>query len=448
MPMWRPVPTWWSMLAAGAGAGVAAGLMLAFRRQHLQEIATVLTGRDAAERRIIELYAKAVEQLGSDKAPVRLGGLYALERLAQDNPAHRQIIVNVICGYLRMPFPPAPATSTPEPEATRNRGKLDDETGAGTYGFGGTWQQERQVRLTAQRIIAGHLRADRPEDKRSTDSPSRRFWPGIRLDLAGAALIDFDLVNGVMADADFHGATFRGRAGFDGATFRGRAGFDGATFGGDAGFGGASFHSDAGFDGATFDGGAGFGGASFHSIAWFLDGTFHGSAGFGGASFHSGTAFAGATFDGFALFSGATFDGGAGFGEATFSGATFSDHALFDKATFNSIARFDGAAFRGGAGFGGAAFHSDAWFGETAFGADAWFGGAAFRRDAGFAGATFSGRAGFDGATFHDGADCLSFERSSVPSPGAEHAWPAGWCLGPDGKGGYTVVRANDDGNS
>ena len=107
-------------LAAGAGAGAAVGLMLAFRRQHHQEIATDLTDRDATERRITELYTKAVEQLGNDKAPVRLGGLYALERLAQDNPAHRQTIVNVICAYLRMPFSPTapPASQSPRPPKT------------------------------------------------------------------------------------------------------------------------------------------------------------------------------------------------------------------------------------------------------------------------------------------------------------------------------------------
>ena len=105
-------------LAAGAGAGAAVGLMLAFRRQHHQEVATGLTDLDATERRITELYTKAVEQLGSDKAPVRLGGLYALERLAQDNPAHRQTIVNVICAYLRMPFSPTTPVSKLEPEAT------------------------------------------------------------------------------------------------------------------------------------------------------------------------------------------------------------------------------------------------------------------------------------------------------------------------------------------
>jgi len=38
--------------------------------------------RDAAERRITELYTKAADQLGSDEAPVPLAGLDAKERLA------------------------------------------------------------------------------------------------------------------------------------------------------------------------------------------------------------------------------------------------------------------------------------------------------------------------------------------------------------------------------
>jgi hypothetical protein len=160
-------------LAAGAGAGAAVGLMLAFRRQHHQEIATDLTDRDAAERRITELYTKAVEQLGSDKAPVRLGGLYALERLAQDNPEHRQTIVNVICAYLRMPFAPAaPPASNPEPEATEEPAERDTEVGTRTDAIGDTWHQERQVRLTAQR--------GRPQLRSTsrTSRPARRATPG------------------------------------------------------------------------------------------------------------------------------------------------------------------------------------------------------------------------------------------------------------------------------
>jgi hypothetical protein len=69
------------------------------------------TRHDATERRITDLYTKAADQLGSDKAPVRLAGLYALERLAQDNPEHQQTIVNLVCAYLRMPY--RPPTLTP-----------------------------------------------------------------------------------------------------------------------------------------------------------------------------------------------------------------------------------------------------------------------------------------------------------------------------------------------
>ena len=330
-------------LAAGAGVGAAVGLMLAFRRQHHQEIATDLTNRDATERRITELYTKAVEQLGSDKAPVRLGGLYALERLAQDNPAHRQTIVNVICAYLRMPFSSPASTSEPGPEATEEQGEPATEMETKTDEIDDTWQQERQVRLTAQRILAEHLRDDRTKDQRPTDPPSPRFWPGIRLDLAGATLIDFNLEHGVTADANFGGATFSGYAVFGGATFGGVANFGGVTFSGDAVFGGATLG-----------------------------------------------------------------------GEANFGGATFSGDAVF----------------------GGAIFDSDAWFGRAIFDDDVWFGRATFGGDTGFNRATFSGERS------------LSFAGSHVLSPDANHVWPPGWRLGPDGSGGYTVVREEDDGRS
>jgi hypothetical protein len=79
------------------------GLLLTARRQCYTELALVHTDRDATERRITELYTKAADQLGSDQAPVRLAGLYALERLAHSTVEHRQTIVDVICAYLRMP---------------------------------------------------------------------------------------------------------------------------------------------------------------------------------------------------------------------------------------------------------------------------------------------------------------------------------------------------------
>ncbi len=66
-----------------AGGGVRAR-----RRDHRKKPDPRGAGADSNERgavarQVTELFAKAVEQLGCKAAPVRLGGLYALERLAR-----------------------------------------------------------------------------------------------------------------------------------------------------------------------------------------------------------------------------------------------------------------------------------------------------------------------------------------------------------------------------
>lgn len=101
-------------LSLGVGTGGLFALYLTWRRQRAAEAeldnreralvhqlhTAADANKDATERRVTELYTRAVDQLGADKAPVRLGGLYALERLAQDNVEHRQTVVNVLCAYL------------------------------------------------------------------------------------------------------------------------------------------------------------------------------------------------------------------------------------------------------------------------------------------------------------------------------------------------------------
>jgi hypothetical protein len=126
------------------GAGGFAALLLAARRQrsteltleHQREVAQAAE-RDAAEQRLTELYTRAVDQLGAEKAPVRLGGLHALERLAQNNLDQRQTIVDVICAYLRMPY-------TPPDDQT-----LDEDASEDTHRRYEERRQELQVRLTA-----------------------------------------------------------------------------------------------------------------------------------------------------------------------------------------------------------------------------------------------------------------------------------------------------------
>ena len=104
--------------------------------------------------------------------------------------------------------------------------------------------------------------------------------------------------------------------------------------------------------------------------------------------------------------------------------------------------------FDGDAGFGRAAFGGNAWFGEAAFSRGALFSEATFDGDAGFIEAAFGGGAWFGEAAFSRGADALHFEQARVLSPGASHVWPTGWQLADADGGGYTVVRANNDGGS
>jgi hypothetical protein len=216
----------------GAGAGGVFALWLATRRQRTMELQLAettrvagVTERDLEERRVTELYTKAVEQLGSDKAPVRLGGLYALERLGQDNPKQRQTIVNVLCAYLRMPFKAPP---------TGLRGRTGAELGEDE-------DPELLVRLAAQELLKTHLSHDEPG-----------YWPGMSVDLQRAVLVDFRLSGCTLAAADFSRAKFVGAVHIRGTTFTRRAGFYGTEFTDIANFDRSVFADGAFFSSAHF----------------------------------------------------------------------------------------------------------------------------------------------------------------------------------------------------
>lgn len=271
-------------LSVGGGTGGVVALVLASRRQWHTEQAQAATERDAAERRITELYGKAVEQLGSEKAAVRLGGLYALERLAEDNESQRRTIVDVICAYLRMPYQ-LPGKS-PGPDATTElRAEHRDQV------------EERQVRLAAQHILTRHLY---PYNKHA-------FWPNTDLNLTGATLINFNMANCRTNTASFDEAQFIGFVTFDGAQFSGTTSFDQAEFNGAAEFGGADFNSLVMFNGARFSGPATFSEAQFSR------------ADFGRAKFSDFAIFIEAEFNNLAVFAGAKFSGPARFNRTQFA---------------------------------------------------------------------------------------------------------------------------------
>ncbi|MEV7096275.1 pentapeptide repeat-containing protein [Amycolatopsis sp. NPDC051045] len=355
-------------LSLGLGGGGLFALYMAWRRQRstefallqkerdqadvarayaLQERVAAATEADAAARRITELFTKAVEHLGAGEAPVRLGGLYALERLAQDNPGQRQTIVNVVCAYLRMPIDPADDPSV---------------------------RREREVRLTAQRILAAHLRPGR----------AATFWPDLELDLTGAVLLDADFGGCQVHALRLDGVTFSGSARFTGTTFTEDAAFEHTTFTGEAHFGQAAFTGRALFRGMTFTGGADF------TETKFLRG-----ARFEGTSFTADAGFSGTRFARRAWFTKTVFAHGA-----DFASARFAADAEFRGAVFAGNARFVGTTFAGNANFPGAAFRHEVSFREADFTRDASFSGAVFDGTLGLRDAMFRRKAEFRGVTF------------------------------------------------
>ncbi len=81
-------------LTVGAGAGALVTLLYAIRRQLLGEQAADDARMDAKEKRVTELYVKGIEQFSSERAVAKIGGLYALEKLADDEPRLGEVVVN------------------------------------------------------------------------------------------------------------------------------------------------------------------------------------------------------------------------------------------------------------------------------------------------------------------------------------------------------------------
>ncbi len=90
-----------ALLALAGGLVALAETRLANERTHVRE-----------------LYTHAVDQLGSEKLDVRLGGVYALERIAFDSPADQAAVVAVLGAFIREQTIPgrSGASGRPQPD--------------------------------------------------------------------------------------------------------------------------------------------------------------------------------------------------------------------------------------------------------------------------------------------------------------------------------------------
>ncbi|MYT03105.1 pentapeptide repeat-containing protein [Streptomyces sp. SID5470] len=249
-----------------AGAGALVALVVAYRRQRVDEAGA---HRDAT-RLHTERFSQAVDKLGSDSPAVRLGGVHALAGLADDAPDDnlRQTCIDVLCAYLQLPFTPD-SGADPAHEEEHFR-----------------YLALRKVRHTILRLIGDHYR--RPKGTHGS-------WQGCDLDFTGIT---------IDCDVSFQGARFCG----------GTLNFAHVVFTGGSVFS----RGEVSFSGAVFSG----------SEVWFGDAAFaDGTVSFSDATFSDGLVhFARSKFSGGVVsFDRATFSGGdVSFSDAVFSGGAVS----------------------------------------------------------------------------------------------------------------------------
>ena len=365
-------------------------------RDHLRQV--------RAERR--ERYTKAVEQLGSQEAPVRMGGVYTLvglvdewleEKSLSDDERFKegQVIINNLCAYIRSPFTLTSYYDELSENAPSLEGIYKDKKEE-FYVDKAILDSEADVRLSIIKEI--HDRIQGP------DKNTPGAWSDFEYDFSGSTFFyPIDLRNSYYAKpinfsgstyqgwADFSRSTYQGWADFSHSTYRGRATFNGSTYRGRATFNGSTYQGLATFNGSTYQGLATFNGSTYRGRATFSHSTYQSRrADFNGSTYRGRATFNGSTYQGWATFSHSTYKGLATFngstyrGRATFNGSTYRGRATFSHSTYKGLATFNGSTYRGRAtfnrstyqyetDFSGSIFYQEVYFGEDEYNSFSFF---------------------------------------------------------------------------
>jgi uncharacterized protein YjbI with pentapeptide repeats len=243
-----------TLLQALAGLVLAAGLYFTAQTLRLNRESAERTSASAArtyelqrEGQITERFTRAIDQLGDEKLDVRLGGIYALERIAKSSIDDHGPIMEVLTAYVRehAPWPPRPAEEPEEAVSTQDR--EPDKDADENEEVRPSTDVQAVIAVLGRREISG--REEHKLDLSSADLKGARFAKGpdegnfegailrrSRLedaklegaDLMKADLTEADLRRADLTEADLRGAYLEG-ANLEGAILEG-ANLEGAIF--------------------------------------------------------------------------------------------------------------------------------------------------------------------------------------------------------------------------
>ena len=263
-----------------------------------------------AERR--ERYTKAVEQLGDEKAPVRMGGVYTLVGLVdewledesiekyEDRLKEGQVIINNLCAYIRSPFTLASHYDELDEDIPTSDGIYKDNQQE-FYADKATLKSEADVRLSIIKEIHDRLQGS------SKNTPGA--WSDFEYDFSGSTFFyPIDLTNSYYAKPiNFSGSTYEGEANFNDSTYEGEANFNDSTYQALADFRRSTYQGEANFNHSTYQGEAYFNDSTYQGEAYFSDSTYQALAYFRRSIYEGGVYFSGSTYEDVADFSGSIF---------------------------------------------------------------------------------------------------------------------------------------------
>ena len=370
-------------------------------REHLRQV--------RADRR--ERYTKAVEQLGNEKAPIRMGGVYTLvglvdewleEKSLSDDERFKegQVIIKNLCAYIRSPFTLTSHYDELIQDTPDAEGVYQDKVQE-FYADKATLESEADVRLSIIKEI--HDRIQGP------DKNTPGAWSDFEYDFSGSTFFyPIDLTNSYYAKPiNFSGSTYKGWANFRSSTYKGETYFTDSTYEGWADFRGSTYEGWADFTGSTYET-ADFRGSTYQGGADFTGSTYQGRADFTGSTYQDVADFRGSTYQALAYFSRSTYQALADFG-----GSTYQALADFTDSTYHALADFSGSTYQGGAYFSRSTYQEEAYFTGSTYKGGAYFSRSTYQEEAYFTGSTYQGGAYFTGSTYQGGA---YFSRSTYKS--------------------------------
>ena len=342
-------------------------------REHLRQV--------RADRR--ERYTKAVEQLGDEKAPIRMGGVYTLVGLVdewledesiekyEDRLKEGQVIINNLCAYIRSPFTLAShydELSNPTPKGIYKDKKEK------FYADKAILDSEADVRLSIIKEIH-----DRLQDP---DKNTPGAWSDFEYDFSGSTFFyPIDLTNSYYAKPiNFSGSTYKDWVYFSRSTYKDVADFTDSTYQGGASFSRSTYKSGASFTDSTYKSGASFRDSTYKSGANFRDSTYQGGANFTDSTYKSGANFRDSTYQGGANFTDSTYKSGANFRDSTYQGgadfsrSTYKSWANFRRSTYKGWADFRRSTYKGWADFRRSTYENETDFSGSIFYQETYFG--------------------------------------------------------------------------